>query len=763
MLGMAQSCVSDTDAEDDRTLSAYMYPPPEYAMDKKSAETALRQTNIAQPAIGAVSLSMLDILSRFKVVPEMTCGHSYGELCALYAAGWIDAKTCFELSAARGNFMAKAGQSAGDPGSMLAIQAPIEKIEALLEEEKLDLVLANRNSPVQGVLSGETQQILKAEKICKQHKMRAIKLPVAAAFHSRLVSDAAAPFSKLTQKAAVTPTKIQVLSNTTGNTYPEDAAKAQDLLGNQLMHPVDFIGNIKQMHDQGVDTFVEIGPKAVLSGLIESILKNSDVQTIALDKSVGKNSGIQDLGIGLCTLAASGHPVDLSAWEEDTGQPESKKMIIMINGANVKPKVPEMPELEPKLESVQTKQPPTDAPGRTTHPMPSSQSQPPQSMPFEARASQEIKNKNIAKDSSVRTTASPQQRSTTQGNTMTSFPHPEFNGTPSTPASNSTQYATANPDILVQGLNAMQQLQAQTARAHEKFLETQTQASQALAALMSQTRGQMPVQASAPAMVQYPAPVQAAPQYYPPMPAQAPAPPIQQTAPRPEPTPAPQAKVEPQPAPRPSAQPVAAAPAPEVKTVLFEIVSRLTGFPVEMLEPEMNIESDLGVDSIKKVEIISELEKAFPESEDLSAQRLGSVKTLGDICAAVETDPANTSTPAPTAAPAPVEQNEPKNNQAAQPQDTGIQDTLVNIISELTGFPQEMLEPSMNLESDLGIDSIKRVEILSRLEQEQPDAKALSSEDMGSLQTIADIINYLAPDETKASQKAPKKKLRMTP
>jgi acyl carrier protein len=74
-----------------------------------------------------------------------------------------------------------------------------------------------------------------------------------------------------------------------------------------------------------------------------------------------------------------------------------------------------------------------------------------------------------------------------------------------------------------------------------------------------------------------------------------------------------------------------------------------------------------------------------------------------------------------------------------------------------------MLEPGMNLESDLGIDSIKRVEILSRLEQEQPDAKALSSDDMGSLQTIADIINYLAPDETKASQKAPKKKLRMTP
>ena len=66
----------------------------------------ITQTRIAQPAIGAVSLSMLKILSRFNVKPRMTCGHSYGELCALYAAGWIDAQTCLELSAARGNFMA---------------------------------------------------------------------------------------------------------------------------------------------------------------------------------------------------------------------------------------------------------------------------------------------------------------------------------------------------------------------------------------------------------------------------------------------------------------------------------------------------------------------------------------------------------------------------------------------------------------------------------------------------------------------------------
>ena len=118
------------------------------------------------------------------------------------------------------------------------------------------------------MLSGETQHILKAEKICKARKMRAIKLPVAAAFHSRLVADAAAPFKALTRKAAITPTQINVLSNTTGSPYPGDCAQAQDLLGQQLMHPVDFIGNIKQMHEQGVDTFVEIGPKSVRNNFV---------------------------------------------------------------------------------------------------------------------------------------------------------------------------------------------------------------------------------------------------------------------------------------------------------------------------------------------------------------------------------------------------------------------------------------------------------------------------------------------------------------
>ncbi len=179
-------------------------------------------------------------------------------------------------------------------------------------------------------------------------------------------------------------------------------------------------------------------------------------------------------------------------------------------------------------------------------------------------------------------------------------------------------------DLVHKGLEAMQALQAQTARAHEKFLETQAQASQTLAAMMTQTR-------------QFADGIDflAAPHF---MPAREPLP-DRSTAPNPPAVgsrnvrphvPPPLSNQHPMPAkvngkalpvrtafPDPSetalstpsnssalttgpAASIFSAPASKIQTVLFEIVSRLTGFPEEMLEPDMDIESDLGVDSIKK-------------------------------------------------------------------------------------------------------------------------------------------------------------------
>ena len=160
---------------------------------------------VAQPAIGAVSVAMEKILRRFGLTPEATCGHSYGELTALYSAGWIDEATLHDLSALRGRLMAEAGGAPGEPnGAMLAVKAPLDDIDRMIEEERLDVVLANRNSPTQGVLSGPTAAIAEMENICKYQKINAVRLPVSAAFHSDQVKKAGRPFLKALANVART-------------------------------------------------------------------------------------------------------------------------------------------------------------------------------------------------------------------------------------------------------------------------------------------------------------------------------------------------------------------------------------------------------------------------------------------------------------------------------------------------------------------------------------------------------------------------------
>jgi acyl transferase domain-containing protein/3-hydroxymyristoyl/3-hydroxydecanoyl-(acyl carrier protein) dehydratase/NAD(P)-dependent dehydrogenase (short-subunit alcohol dehydrogenase family)/acyl carrier protein len=715
-ISSAQSCFQKENPDiQNNSLAGYIFPVPLHLQTKTQSEDALRQTDIAQPALGAICLGMTQILSRFKVTPAMACGHSFGELSALYAAGWIDKECFFQLAAARGKYMAAAGKKEGDSGSMLAIQAPIKEIEELIKAENLDLVLANKNSHAQGVLSGHTHEIDKAKTLCKQKKMRAIKLPVAAAFHSRLVEEAATPFKTFVASKQIAPTDIDVLSNTTGSPYPCEPDQIKQTLGNQLMHPVNFIDNIEQMHKAGVSTFIEIGPKAVLTGLVKSILNDKKITALSLDASAGKKSGLQDLAQVLCAIAANGFFVDLTQWEEKVEQPRSKKMKVMLSGANPKPVIKSTPIVKttPILKSDNS------SPKRSEKTEPSMENQ---TLP-------EIK-RQVFQGSNMKTPDAFQQN------------HPS-QVAPS-PSSESLY-------LIQKGFEAMQQLQSQTARAHEKFLETQAQASKTLAGMMEQTRGFVGPTSSETGAAPVAAPV-SMPEVLP----------ITTAAPFQAPSVRSLGQTESPPVETPviaqtqslPVQPLPAQTSPilslSIRQILFEIVARLTGFPVEMLEPDMEIESDLGIDSIKKVEIISELERQIPEGNGLSTDHMGSVKTLEDICRAIEPGkpqdeifvPVETVTDS-------SDFHDSNSNDALSPDALGtsgkIFAVLVDAISELTGFPVEMLEPHMNLESDLGIDSIKRVEILSRLEQEL-EGVTLSSEDMAGLQNIQDIVQFLTPD-----------------
>jgi acyl transferase domain-containing protein len=315
----AQQALDHADSvfKGEKILRNYIYPDTSEDGEEEGLthEDRLRSTDVAQPAIGAVSLAMIKVLGGFNVHAQAACGHSYGELPALFSSGRIDEAAFLHLSVARGKFMAQAGKGK-DSGTMLAVKAPLDQIEALLKTAQTEVILANKNSPDQGVLSGPTEEILRIKNLCKENKIRATPLPVAAAFHSTLVSDAAAPFQKALEQFEFHLSPVLVYSNTTAAPYPDSPQETKTLLGRHLINPVNFVDEIKRMHDDGCRIFLEVGPKSVLTGLIKSILEGTNFFTMAVDGSSGRRPGIGDLARALCKLASIGFPVNLTRWRK---------------------------------------------------------------------------------------------------------------------------------------------------------------------------------------------------------------------------------------------------------------------------------------------------------------------------------------------------------------------------------------------------------------------------------------------------------------
>ena len=165
---------------------------------------------------------------------------------------------------------------------------------------------------------------------------------------------------------------------------------------------------------------------------------------------------------------------------------------------------------------------------------------------------------------------------------------------------------------------------------------------------------------------------------------------------------------------------------PELARVLLETVAEKTGYPAEMLELDMRLDADLGIDSIKRVEIFSALQERYPGLPPAGPERIGTLETLRDIVVFL----GETSEPEPDRPPLPEARAEPR-----PPEETATR-ALLEAVSEKTGYPVEMLELDMRLDTDLGIDSIKRVEIFSAVQERLPGTNAIGPEQTGMLETL---------------------------
>ncbi|MGL4209312.1 MAG: phosphopantetheine-binding protein, partial [Candidatus Adiutrix sp.] len=172
---------------------------------------------------------------------------------------------------------------------------------------------------------------------------------------------------------------------------------------------------------------------------------------------------------------------------------------------------------------------------------------------------------------------------------------------------------------------------------------------------------------------------------------------------------------------------------------VLEIIASETGYPLSMLDLSMNLEGDLGLDSIKKVEIMAALSEKMPHFEASSAGAMGQVTTLGDLVRLADESSANLVPLGPSQAVSPPSFGE------FLPED--VWETVKLTVAHETGYPLSMLKPKMNLTNDLGLDSIKLVEIASAISEKFPQAQTVSAELLTGAETLADLVLALGPME----------------
>jgi acyl transferase domain-containing protein/NAD(P)H-dependent flavin oxidoreductase YrpB (nitropropane dioxygenase family)/NADP-dependent 3-hydroxy acid dehydrogenase YdfG len=274
--------------------------------EREAQRQALTDTRVAQPALGLADLACAKVLWRFGVQPDMVAGHSYGELVALCVAGALDERSLLRLSAARGEAIVSAIRD--DPGGMVAVSAPRERLEPVLDG--VDVVVANDNHPEQLVVAGRTPAIEEVLGRLKDAGITARRLPVACAFHSPVVAGASDTLDSHLAEVEVAAPGIPVFSNRTAETYPADPAKIRDLVAAQVANPVRFTEQVQAMYQAGARVFVEVGPGRTLTGCVERILDGQPHVAVATDRA--GDHGVRSMLHALAQLAVAGVAVDVA-------------------------------------------------------------------------------------------------------------------------------------------------------------------------------------------------------------------------------------------------------------------------------------------------------------------------------------------------------------------------------------------------------------------------------------------------------------------
>jgi polyketide-type polyunsaturated fatty acid synthase PfaA len=568
-------------------ISSIVFPPPTFDGRVRDAQThALRATQNAQAAIGAFSKGVYALLHGCGFAPDFVAGHSLGELTALWAGGAINDRDYFALLAARGQAMAQPPESTTDAGTLLALSGAADTLTQFLGGHP-GVTVANRNSRSQLVVAGSRSDLeaLKSELAALGNG--ATFLPVSGAFHSSFVAHAQAPFAQALEAVAFSTPRIPVYSNSTGAPYPASPDAIRELLARHIVSPVNFQAEIEAVHAAGGRVFVECGPGSVLTGLVGNILAGQPHVAIALNP--GKSGDSDRL---------------------------MREAYVQLRVAGV-----ELRDLDPQqpLPEVKTSAPGTVRLTGAPYVSESTKNAFQSSLDREPQIMNDTEQKNVIEQTVTLTgdTSSHAHNRYLENMAEHSGRHFELMERLYALITNPNCPPTALASF-ERGMSQFHEQQLLAQQVHTQFLKNQVEYSQrieqgapgspiALPPVDGYSRPR-PALSAAPA----PLPIMAASGVPPPAPA------VVMTAPAPPPVAA--------------APPAPAADVDSITAILLDVISDKTGYPLETLDASMDLDSDLGIDSLKRVEIMAALEgRLFNSLAGINFEAFAELRTVSQI------------------------------------------------------------------------------------------------------------------------------------
>ncbi|SUI71596.1 type I polyketide synthase [Shewanella baltica] len=684
-------------------LSNILYPIPAFDADAvKAQEAALTNTLFAQSAIGAVSMAQYSLLTQAGFAPDMVAGHSFGELSALCAAGVISNEDYVELAFARGHAMAQVPSDTGtqvDLGTMFAIilkqKNDIDALNSCLAQFD-GVKIANYNAPTQLVIAGGTEQTQLAANAISELGFKAIALPVSGAFHTPLVGHAQKPFAKAIDKARFSAPSVALYANGTGQLHPTDGKAIKAEFKQHMLQSVRFSEQLQAMYDAGARVFVEFGPKNILQKLVENTLGEhlNELCLVSMNPNPKGDSDSQ-LRLAAVQLAVAGVALtEVDPYQAVTSQDIAEREA--PSAMNIK-----LTATNHISAATKAKMAKSLATGSVT-----SQVQ------YVDRIVETVVEKEVEKivEKEVIVEKVVEKIIEVEANQVAAVEMKQTSPSVAQGLSNQQQ-ATAQlnpstPNVSGDALTAFFSAQSQAAQLHQQFLAIPQQYGDTFTTLMTE-----------------------------------------------------QAKM--------ASQGIAI---PESLQRSMEMFHQHQAQTLQSHAEFMQLQSSSSQAALAMLNnapinftpaVASQPRATAPAPAPFAASTVA--HNAAPIAAqAVATRPAINTPVAPVVQTAPVAHAPAATVQVApaapvlvMPEMTSVapatsglsaalvQQTMMAVVADKTGYPTEMLELGMDMEADLGIDSIKRVEILGTVQDELPGLPELSPEDLAECRTLGEIVDYM--------------------